>query len=204
MKFVAMLLCVLLCFAVFAACGSDAKENSGENNSKEDKPTDEIFDVGDITVAVPKGWMAFRNTDIHAEVSGTLSKRSVTVCKGATSEFDIFSKPYVRVDYYGSDIQMIAPDKSFYDNVTDVAPFELGGLSWSGFSCESVGVPMSMIIAENGSDQYQVTVVKGQGDDAISLEDEEVIRIIESITVKETADNSQASDDSFDDTTVSK
>lgn len=200
-----MILAVLMCLSVFAACGSDeggtqSDDNGTKNESKE--PTYTPYNVGDITVDIPDGWKAFGNTDIHADDPTTISKRSVNVCKGGVTEADIFTKPYVKIDYYGSDIYMMAPDKSFYENVVDVAPVELGGRTWSGFSCESLGYPIIILTAENGDDQFQVNIFRGQDDDAISLEDEEVKRIIASITVNETADSSESSEDSSADTTA--
>lgn len=208
MKYLAMILVALMCLGTFAACGSD-KDNASSlddgDNSKEDiasvdkseddnskeaaAPVDTIYDVGEITVAVPEGWKAFNNTDIHADDPNTLSKNSVNVCKGGVIETDIFTKPYVKLDYKGEDVYLAAPMKDFYDNVVDIAPFELGGRTWEGFSCESLGYPLVILYIDEGDDQYQVTINCGQGDDAISLEDDEVRRIIASLTVKAT-DNS--------------
>lgn len=201
MKLFAFVLAILMCLGAFAACGSDNGDGKSTDDGNGKDPVDTIYDVGDITVAVPEGWMAFNNTDIHAEESGTLSKRSVNIAKGATSEMEIFIKPYIKIDYHGSDIQMIKPDKSFYDNAVDLTPIKLGSHTWSGFSCESIGYPLVILWAEEGDDQYQVTINCGQGDDAISLEDAEVQRIITSITVKATTDSAESSEDSSADVT---
>ncbi len=197
MRFIAMLLCMFICLGAFAACASDTdvtdSGDNGGNSGEGSKPVDVIYDVGDMTVAVPEGWEAFNNTDIHADDPSTLSKRSVTICKGGT---DIFTKPYIKLDYQDESIYLMAPDKSFYDKVVDIAPFELGGRTWAGFSCESLGAPLIILFIDEGDDQYQAVISCGTGDDAIDLEDEEVKRIIASLTIKEGVGGTASFEDS--------
>ncbi len=203
-----MILAALICLCVFAACcfsDGDGSANSVDKNDavKENAaPVDTVYDVGEITVAVPEGWKAFNNIDIHAEDPCTISKNSINVCKGGVVETDILTKPYIKLDYRGKDIYLAAPMKLFYDNVVDIAPFELGGRTWEGFSCDSLGYPIVMLYIDEGNDQYMVTISRGQGDDAISLEDEEVRRIISSLTVKESAFGNEADEDSSAETTA--
>ncbi len=172
MGYLAVVVAVLLCggaFAAFGCCDSEA---------------DTVFDAGEITVAVPNGWKAFGSIDVHAEENGAVSKSSVIVCKGGTYDTDIFTKPYVKLDYRGKDIYLAPPLKVFYDNIVDLAPLELGGHTWECFSFDSLGYPMVMLYVDEGDDQYLVTISCGLGEDAISLNDAEVKRIIASLTVK--------------------
>lgn len=193
-----MILVILICLCVFAACGFSDGDDSANSVDKNDTvkenaaPVDTVYDVGEITVAVPEGWKAFNNIDIHAEDPCTISKCSINVCKGGVVDTDIFTKPYIKLDYRGKDIYLAPPIKLFYDNVIDITPFELGGRTWEGFSCDSLGYPIVMLYIDEGNDQYMVTISCGQSDDAISLEDEEVRRIIASLTVKESAEDSTA------------
>lgn len=216
MRIIAILLASLMCLGVFAACGSsenednsskagDANANDSGNGDSQSTDSEEeketaytTFDAGEVTVDVPDGWLAFQNIDIHADDPGTLSKRSVTVCKGATSEMDMFTKPYVKIDYQGENIYLAPPMRDFYDKVVDLEPIELGGHNWEGFSCDSMGYPIVMLYVDEGDDQFLVTISCGLDDDAISLDDEEVIRIIESFTVKNLGESSEASDGSAD------
>ena len=145
---------------------------------------DTVFDVGEITVAVPQGWKAFVNFDIHADEPGTLSTNSVTVMKGATSDINYYLNPYVKLDYRGKDIYLAPPMKLFFDNVVELEPITLGGRCWQGFKGESLGYPSVMLYIDEGDDQYLVSVSCGKGEGAISLDDDEVRRIIASLTVK--------------------
>ena len=67
MKLFAFVLAILMCLGAFAACGSDNGDGKSTDDGNGKDPVDTIYDVGDITVAVPEGWMAFNNTDIHAD-----------------------------------------------------------------------------------------------------------------------------------------
>ena len=61
---------------------------------------------------------------------------------------------------------------------------------------------MIILYVDEGDDQYQATILCGQDDDAISLEDEEVRRIIASITVKDSVGGSASSEDSSSEDTA--
>lgn len=204
-KIIATFLVPVLCLGAFAACGSSDEGGDKSKADGTDAPENSInaeaneaytlYDAGEVTVDVPNGWLAFRNIDVHAEENGALSTRSVTVCKGATSELDMFSKPYVKLDYQGENIYLSRPMRDFYDNVVDLDPVDLGGHTWEAFSCDSMGTPLVILYVDEGDDQFMATICCGTGDDAISLEDEQVKRIIDSYTVKASADESSEATD---------
>ncbi|MBQ7047712.1 MAG: hypothetical protein IJN86_02075, partial [Clostridia bacterium] len=173
MRCIFLILAIIMCVSAFAACGSsgedgDSSKNDSTNASEnggnpEPNEAYTLYDAGEVTVDVPNGWLAFRNIDVHAEENGALSTRSVTVCKGATSELDMFSKPYVKLDYQGENIYLSRPMRDFYDNVVDLDPVDLGGHTWEAFSCDSMGTPLVILYVDEGDDQFMVTVCCGTG-----------------------------------------
>jgi len=196
MKVCFILLALALCLTAFAACGeskdndatsalsnanTNSSANSTANSSESSEPKGEVFDVGQFSVFVPNGWKAFPNTDIHADDPTTKSDHSVYVTKGATNEAHMLTNPYVKLDYGDEDLYLMAPPKDFYENVKDLEPITLGGLTWEGFTGESMGYFYTFLYIDQGDDQYMVTIQMGDGDNAISIEDEAVKEIIASI-----------------------
>lgn len=164
-----------------ASSTAESSEGSTDESSESSVPKGEVFDVGQFSVFVPNGWKAFHNTDIHADDPTTKSDHSVYVTKGATNEMQIFTNPYVKLDYGDEDLYLMAPPKDFYDNVVELEPITLGGLTWEGFTGESIGYYYTFLYIDQGDDQYMVTIQMGDGDNAISIEDEAVKAIIDSI-----------------------
>ena len=109
----------------------------------------------------------------------------LNVSKGGQSDYDLFTKPYVRINYYGPSVLMMEPDSSWYDAVVDVDPFTTGEHTWYGFSCESMGTPLTILWCEEGDIQYQATLSLGSDGDTISHTDADVQAILASVQPSE-------------------
>jgi len=141
----------------------------------------ELYNAGNVTVPVPAGWKAFPDLDVFAEEEGAMDPDILNVSKGGTSDLDLLTKPYVRVNYFGPDITMMKPDSSWYDNPADIESFTAGDHVWYGFTCESLGAPLTILWCEEGDVQYQVTISRCSGADAISHTDADVQAILAGI-----------------------
>ena len=141
----------------------------------------ELFDAGNVTVLVPEGWKAFPDLDVFSDEEGATNPDVLNVSKGGESEFDLFTKPYVRINYSGPSVQMMAPDSSWYEKVVEIDPFTTGDHEWSGFSCESMGTPLTILFCEEGSIQYQASITLGSGAEAIAHTDADVQAILASV-----------------------
>ena len=99
-KFLAILLTLCLCTAVLAGCGGKSGDK-GTPSGNEGGTTvaGETYDAGNVQVLVPKGWMAIPQVDVFAEEEGATDPDVISVCKDAKSDFDLLSKPFVRIDY---------------------------------------------------------------------------------------------------------
>lgn len=168
-------------FAKDGAKVPTAKPEKQEDQPEEQPTSDEVYDAGNVTVLVPGGWKAFPETDVFAEEEGAMDPDVVNVSKGGQTEVDLFSKPYVRINYYGPSIEMMKVEASWYENVKDLEPFTAGDHRWFGFTCESLGTPLAILWCEEGSIQYQASIFLGDGEEAISPEDEDVRAILASV-----------------------
>ena len=146
-----------------------------------DAVSGELYDAGNVTVLVPEGWKGFPETDVFAEKEGTMNPDVLNVSKGGQSEIDLFTKPYVRINYYGPSVQMGKPDAGWYENVKDIGTFTAGDHQWCGFTCDSLGTALAILWCEEGSIQYQASITLGSGAEAISHTDADVQAILASV-----------------------
>lgn len=191
-KIFALILAAMMCMALLSGCGKEEAAESDKvtshkaTGSTEDnvdtKPeiAGEMYDTGEFRALVPEGWQAFPVTDVFSE-DNAVDTSCFHIIKDGTSDLDLFSKPYVRFDYYGSDTMMMKPDSSWYENVEDVAPMQLGEHSWSGFTGEDGYGKMAVLWAEEGDIQYQVTIWLEVENKKITLEDTDVQAILASV-----------------------
>jgi len=205
-KKMALLLVLCLLATIFTGCGKEEpslQEAVQQINKNEQQPAaapeaateaapkapekekenigGELYDAGNVTVLVPAGWKAFPETDVFAEEEDAMNPDVLNVSKGGQAEMDLFSKPYVRINYYGPSIQMGSPDASWYEDVKDIEPFTAGDHEWQGFTCDSLGTALAILWCEEGNIQYQASIFLGSGDDTISHEDADVQAILASV-----------------------
>lgn len=139
----------------------------------------------EFEVALPEGWMAIPVMEMFSEKANTPKTDSIKLCKGAQSQFDIFSKPVLEILFYGK-TQGIMPPKSVYRNVVDLAPFVTGPHTWTGFSASAMlGKELILLWEDTGEIQYQVVVWPKGEEETIGLQDEDVAMILKSILPKE-------------------
>lgn len=199
-KWIACLLILCLLTAVFTGCGKEApapQETVQQANENEQQPTavpeaeqkapeeekadGALYDAGNVTVLVPGGWKAFPDLDVFSEEEGATNPDVLNVSKGGQSDMDLFTKPYVRIAYSGPSVQMLEPDADWYEDVEELDPIITGEHEWSGFSCKSMGVPLTILWCEEGSIQYQATLSLGSDGDTISHQDADVQAILASV-----------------------
>lgn len=188
-KILALLLVLTLCFSLFVACGEGGsdKKNDDREGTKEEEPKGETYSTGAFDVYIPEGWKAFEVYDVFAEEADTVDPNALQIIKGGESSLDVFSKPYIDIRYYGPDTEGYAPYKDLYEDVEDIDPLELDNFTFTGFDCVSFDYPMTILWADDGVNQVQVTVYTDQADGDIMITDEDVLMIIESIVPVEDA-----------------
>lgn len=64
--------------------------------------TGETFDGGNISALVPDGWMGFHGTDYFEGYEEGYDPNVIQIAKGAKSEWDLFSKPYIMISSLSS------------------------------------------------------------------------------------------------------
>ena len=187
----ALILAALMCMVLLAGCGKEEEAAASETNKTEktdmeaSEKTDaevpgEIFDAGNVQALVPEGWKAFPQSDAFSDEEGATDPDVITICKGAETDLDLMSKPFVRFDYYGPDTEMGGGMKDWYSNVEDLEPIQCGPYTWEGFTTTDYGL-MAVLTAEDGKHQYQASVYLKTDDGSISLEDDDVLAILASV-----------------------
>lgn len=182
-RIIAMLMAMVLCMSMLAACGGsekDAASNDGEAAQEEVKG--EVFDAGNVSALVPEGWAAFPVSDMWSDEEGAMDPNQMSICKDAESEWDLFSKPYVSIIYYGADTDLYEPDSTWYDEAKDIEDIKLSNLTWKGFTAVSLDMPMAILWADDGAgNEYQATIYLKTSEAEISLDDADVLAILESV-----------------------
>ena len=129
-----------------------------------------------LQVSVPEGWGLFPGIDLE----GNVTQRKLHVYKDAKSEFDIFHKAGITICYY-EDAGQYFLIKSLYDDVEDIAPFQLGNYCWSGYTCRSFGYPYIMLETSEETDRVLLMILTENGENKISFSDSDVQQIVKSI-----------------------
>ena len=199
-KLLALLLAFSMIAVMFAGCedgdkpeDTTAKPDSTQSNSSQTDTTaatdpvvhnpdvaGEVYDTGEFMALVPEGWAAFPITDVFSDDSAA-DTSCFNIIKDGTSDLDLFSKPYVRLDYYGPDTMMMKPSSEYYENVQDVAPVQLGDHLWSGFIGEDGYGKSAVLWLEEGNIQYQAIIWLEVEGKTISLDDPDVQAILASV-----------------------
>lgn len=199
-KVLALLLAAAMCAAALTGCGggdkptetekpgsgkpdttSTAKPDTSKPEVKAPEVPGEVYSTGEFQALVPEGWTAFPITDVFSD-DDAADTSCFNIIKGGTSDLDLFSKPYVRLDYYGPDTQMMKPSSEYYENVEEVAPLQLGAHSWSGFIGEDGYGKSAILWVEEGNIQYQAIIWLEIENEKITIEDEDVQAILASVT----------------------
>ncbi|MBR4158206.1 MAG: hypothetical protein IKR07_04765 [Oscillospiraceae bacterium] len=207
-KWIGILL-VLCMLAGLAACGgkteapaatgspAQASNSKPETESKPGAPAastkGEVYDTGNFKVLVPDGWKAFPQHDVFNDDPDAMNPNIIQICKGATSDFDLFTKPLITINYAGKSTTMMAPSKTFYDNVEDMDDVTTGDHTWSAYSCESMGQKLYMLFEDQGVIQFQAAVGYETDGGSISLSDADVQAILSSIAPTNKEDIAAAS-----------
>ena len=179
-KLLALILALVLVFAL-AACGEEAPKTPEE-------VTGETIDAGKFTVLVPKGWKSFTSSDLFDEYEGDTDPTKINIYRGAESEFDQLRKPGLQIVYYGPNKYYYKASKDYYDDAEDIAPIEIGGRKWEGFTASSFGTKICVLSAgdDPAADQFAVNIwldMSGEGKDVLTVYDPALLAILGSIKV---------------------
>ena len=193
-KELAIFLAGILCLTLLAGCKEKTPEPTTGKPAEstaattQNQPTSgnapqlqgEWFDAGNVQTLVPEGWKAFPQKDVFAEDPDATDPDVLCICKDGQTDLDLLTKPFVRIDYYGPDTQMMGGLKDFYSNVEDLEPMQLGPYTWTGFTTTDYGL-MAVLTAEDGDHQYQASVYLDVSGIKISLEDGDVQAILANV-----------------------
>ena len=164
-----------------AASGSSAAPAQSSAPAKPEDVTGETYETGSFQALVPTGWKAFGVPDIWADEDDVMDPDALRIIKGGESDMDVFSRPYIQLNFYGPDTTLWNPDMSFYDDGEELEPITVGGLTWVGFKAKSLGSTIVMLWTEDEEIQYQASIFYEATNGSISLEDVDVLAILGSV-----------------------
>lgn len=189
LKVIGILLAVALMVFGLVACGKSdvAPSGSGNQNNGGNAPAAATeYEVGTFNVSLPKGWVAFPQTDIFGDKdengSLPLDEETILLAKGADDEWDAMSAPNIRIYYYSKDA-IVIDSRDFYEDVTDIEGVVIGGKQCTAFSGNSLGYVYDFISYETDDAQYEIqilTSIDGK-DTGINWESDDVQQILNSI-----------------------
>lgn len=180
----------ILCVILLAGCGEKTTDSEKpkmetdtavmETETVKPEIPGEMYDTGEFRALVPEGWKAFPIMDVFSEDNAE-DTSCFNIIKEGTSDLDLFSKPYVRLDYYGPDTMMMKPSSEYYENVQEVADMQLGTHSWTGFIGEDGYGKSAILWMEEGEIQCQAIIWLEVENKKITLEDADVQAILASV-----------------------
>lgn len=183
-KLIAILL-VLIMMISLVACGGDEEKTDapeGEAPKTEAPAAATTYAVGEFDVLVPGGWRAVPLDDMWSDDENAKDPNSIDIYKGATSDYDIFGKAYMRIDYYAPETDMVVPSADLYENVVELDPIVAGDITWNGFSCTSFEKKLIILwTGEAGEAQYQASLWCEQSDGSFAVTDADVLEILSSV-----------------------
>lgn len=189
MKRFLIIIMVFILVASLAACGGKTEDTSQETEATEEAKTEEtkdaddtagkIFESEEFTVVVPDGWFAHEMFK-----DGVAKTDQVNIVKGTEDPFEAFDYPLITLSYGGPSMTLLPVSKDFYEGAEDIDPVEIGGKTFKGFKAITYDRPLVCLFAEDGEKQYQAAMWTKTSKGEFTLEDEDVVKILESFIGK--------------------
>ncbi|MCL2727941.1 MAG: hypothetical protein FWD56_06115 [Bacteroidales bacterium] len=154
----------------------------GGSGSGGGKVSGEVYTTQEMSVLAPKGWKAF--SALKPGTTDEYRDDQVNVHKGAKVPLDQFNTSGIVINYWEDAKNVMAPPKSWYENVEEIAPFTLGNYQWEGFTGERSDITYGILWTINAEERFQVVAFLKYRGMEISLEDADVKAIIASISKK--------------------
>ena len=142
----------------------------------------ELIDVGNIKAVCPKGWTNSPVRDMWSSDENAVDKNALYFIKGAADQWDVFSHPSIRIDYYGED-NVITDTRETFTDVSDVT-LNINGVEWVGFTGKS-GEYLNGVLSIKDSGAICVSLCLETSTEKIAIEDEDIKTILGSIQVTE-------------------
>lgn len=187
-KITAALLAAVIACPLLVSCSdsSSASEetslSSAASSCKAEQQEPTGYDTTVFTVSVPDGWSAAAVSDTLKKYDGKTNPEQLYIIKDGKNADDIMKYPYIWVNYY-KDASRYASAKSMYENTEDVN-IETGGKKWEGYTYTSSGYPGCCLTCKEGDSLWVCLFVLKNGDNSISINDEDVETILSSLKAK--------------------
>ena len=163
---------LVLAFSLIIMIGCGGTTLLGQKTYKTEK----------ISVSVPKGWKAFPYYNMGSK---KVLPGQVGIFKGTTKRIDLLNTPSIVINLH-DDKNMSLPSESSFTDIEDIQAFELGNYEWVGFiGTNSANFRIATLKGTGENYCFLVTIIFKMGGETISMDDDDVKTIIESITAKQ-------------------
>ena len=156
-RFIALLIISVLACTALVSCGK----------------TD--MDTGVMSVTAPSGWGVCKRT-----IDGSEKDDQIYVIKDGETQTDTMGCPNILVSYY-KNASEYTETNSFFKDSADVSPIKAGDKTWEGYTYTDFGTPSACLMAKDGNALFVCVIVLEKGDSKISLDDDDVKSVLESI-----------------------
>lgn len=127
MKRICILAALTLLLGLSACCPKDEPVMSGK-----------IYETGEFSVWVPDDWTALPVTDPFSDPPGAVKTDCLHIVKGGTTEQDLHSKLYIRLEYYVPGEAVPEYQTETCRNMEEIEPLQLGAYTWYGFTVQEL------------------------------------------------------------------
>lgn len=165
-----------------AGCGGGGGGAAGSGDAGGSSLTPK--DTGVFTVGVYDGWTAYDVADMFSDDEAP-NPETVQIGKGTSSEYDLFTYPYLQITYYKPITTVVKDIEGWYENVKKIDSMTIGTRNWSGFEGDTAGYHWTILFTgEEGEPQFQASLCAGNQEGVTaSIDDADVREMIASIKV---------------------
>lgn len=101
--------------------------------------------------------MSFTVPDVFSETLEA-DPTALRIVKAAKTESDLYTNPYIQINYTEPSTTMVPPSKELYTDGQDMEAFAAGPYTWNGFSATSLDKPLIVVWTVDSEEQFQAAV----------------------------------------------
>lgn len=155
--------------------------------SAREAQADEVYNTGEFSVLIPNGWAAVAVKDPFSDPPNAEKTNSLNIIKGGTTEEDLRTGLYVRLDYYGPGTEIPEPGAEVCQNVAEIEPLHLGAYTWQGFTGEELFGRVALgkvavLWTDTEAGNFMASCWLERKREEITLEDPQLQAILASVT----------------------
>jgi len=148
---------------------------------------DAVHHTGEFAVLIPDGWSAVPEKDPFSDPPNAEKTNCLSIIKGGTTEQDLHSNLYVRLNYYKPGEAVPEPPTETCKNIEEMEPLALGQYTWYGFTADelqgrAVLGKVAVLWTDTDEGNFVASCWLERAREKITLDDEQLQAILKSVT----------------------